>query len=88
MQRGNEAAKQQNIDDLLDKFANTKARATDVDFIVLKTCAHCSVIWLIFYTTIHDGLCLQFIFTKTLNALNWWRHTHILLESSESGNMA
>ena len=31
---------------------------------------------------------LQFIFTKNLNALNWWRHTHILLESSESGNRA
>ena len=29
---------------------------SDVDFIILRICAHCTVI----YTTIHDGLCLQF----------------------------
>jgi hypothetical protein len=31
---------------------------------------------------------LQFIFNKNWDVLNWWRHTHIFLKSSESGNRA
>jgi len=52
----NKSVKQRNIDDLLDKFANTKARA--VDFIILRTCSLlCN---LTDFYTIHDGLSLQF----------------------------
>ena len=39
--------------------------------LILRTCAHCSVIWLIFYTTIHDALCLQLC---NLSLLKIWTH--------------
>ena len=67
----NEGAKQLNIDDLLDKFANTKAR----DFIILRTCHMFSQVynltdflynntrWVVFAI-------LQFMFNKNLHVLN------------------